>query len=121
MDFSFRTSAKNMSIPGSASCSAKSGCVPAGCDTLYVSHSAQGHRALAVLWRLDRIESPQLPFWLRDGTEFLFDELEHFPLIEIAGNYQDGIVGLIPLSVEGLQTIDGTFSISERAPMVDFP
>jgi hypothetical protein len=38
-----------------------------------------------------------------------------------AGDDQHGVVGLVVGAVERLQAFDGTFSMSERAPMVELP
>ena len=80
--------------------------VPGG-RHLYVALTAQDHAPLAVLRRLDGMHFRQGPRGTRDASEVLLHERQCRGFIDLPGDQQQRVVGLIVGSVEGLQTIDG--------------
>ena len=68
--------------------------------------STQGDAALAVLNRIERVERGQDSRGLLDRTERLRDPLQRLRGIELAGHDQRGVVGLVVLAIERLQTRD---------------
>ena len=66
----------------------------------------QGDGALAVLHGVERVELGQLARGLLDHGEVLRHPAQHLVGIELAGNNQRGVVGLVILAVERLQARD---------------
>ncbi len=65
-----------------------------------------GESALAVVRRLDRPEHRQRPFRLRNFSERLRDPAQRFGFVELAGNDQYRVIGLVVHPVERLQIRD---------------
>ena len=73
---------------------------------LHVADAAQDDAALAVLRRLDRVGRPELPRRLGDGAEGLRRRRERALGVELAGDDQHRVVGLVVVAVERLQALD---------------
>ena len=83
---------------------------------LHVADAAQDHAALAVLGRLDGVGGPQHPCRLRDGAEGLRDRGERPAGVELAGDDQHRVVGLVVVAVERLQPLDrDVLDVRQRA------
>ena len=83
-----------------------------GSHHLHVAHTSQRDRALAILRRLLRVRGienvsvRERSHRLRDVAEQPHDLLQRRRLIELAGDEQHGVVGLIVLVIERLQPLD---------------
>ena len=75
-------------------------------ERLDVAHALERHGALAVLRGVERVEDRQRTRRLRDLPEDLVDELERLALVELAGDEQHRVVGLVERPVEVLEAVD---------------
>ena len=78
---------------------------------LHVADPAQRYAAFAVLGGFRRVGREQLvgsgTFGTRDWPELLLHQLDGTLGVEIAGDDEDRVVGLVVLAVERLQPVDG--------------
>ena len=84
--------------------------MPGADQRLDLAGATNGDFALAILDRIAGVAWPQAhfasAFGARDRAEMGFDQGQGIFGIKIAGDDDDGIVGLVITSIEGLQTLD---------------
>ncbi len=68
--------------------------------------ATQSHCVLAVLRGFLSVGIGEIAIRLGDRTEIFFDEREGLGFLELSSDDQDHVVGLVKLSVEGLQIFD---------------
>src|SRR5205809_7849369 len=75
-------------------------------NALHLANASERYRAFPILSRFDRVVGLKHALRLRNWAEVFGDEAERPGFIEFAGNEQDGVIGLVIVSVERLKTFD---------------
>ncbi len=85
-------------------------------DELHFADAPQDYRALAVLRRLDGVRDLQATAGLRDRPERPCDRRERARLVELSGDHEHRVVGLVVVAVERLEPLDGhVLDVGQRA------
>src|SRR5688500_11710497 len=82
------------------------GNVVTGHNNLRIARATPGHKAFAVLDWLDSVNWLEHPTGSRDLAKAARDQCQRFLRIKPTGDQQNGVVGLIIIAVESLQSID---------------
>src|SRR5438128_9940171 len=75
-------------------------------NALHLANAPESYRAFPILSRFDRVVGLKHALRLRNWAEVFGDEAERPGFIEFAGNEQDGVIGLVIVSIERLKTFD---------------
>ena len=75
-------------------------------NALHLANAAENYQAFPVLSRFDRVVGLKHALRLRNCAEVFGDKAERPGFIEFPGNEQDGVIGLVIVSIERLKTFD---------------